>query len=505
MSTRGICLSDSTIAAFLERRMSDGQRAEVEDHIDGCASCRRLVIESVSAWPPPSSAGDAHTTHPARPRGTSALAKGSVVGRFVVLDLLGTGGMGVVYTAYDPELDRKVALKLLHPRRDGEGDQPALLAEAQVMARINHASVIAVYEVGTYRNQVFAAMELIEGTTLRRWMTEHKRSWRQIVDVFVLAGDGLAAAHAAGVIHRDFKPENVLIGDDGRVKVSDFGLATASPAARGAHVAGTPGYVSVEQLQGLGADERSDQFSFCIALHEALHGGRPFSARGLDELVAEVRRGPQLHEMRRGVPAWLNRVVRRGLALAPEERHPSMRALTADIRRAIAVRRARPRMVAAVVMLALLTGAFAVAMDDRGGAGQPCGDAADRLAGVWDSSRRDAVRSAFLGTATPSAAAEYERAAAAIDRYAASWIALRTEVCEAGERRHESPRVLDPGGRAVGPEHEPPLHDLRMACLDRARIQLRALSDALGAADANTVREAAAAAAALPPLDACSD
>lgn len=491
MSTRGTCLSDLTIAAFLERRLSDAERAEVEDHLDGCASCRRVVIESVSAWPLPSSVAEAHTTYPARPCGKTALAKGSVVGRFVVLDLLGTGGMGVVYTAYDPELDRKVALKLLHPPREGEGDEPKLLAEAQVMARINHANVIAVYEVGTHRNQVFAAMELIEGTTLRRWMTEQTRSWRQIVDVFVLAGDGLAAAHTAGVVHRDFKPENVLLGDDGRVKVSDFGLATASPAARGAHIAGTPGYVSVEQLEGLGADERSDQFSFCIALHEALHGSRPFSARSLDDLVTEVRRGPDLEGARRTVPPWLNRVVRRGLALAPEERYPSMRALTADIRRTIAVRRTRPRVAAAVATLALVTGALALAMDRRTGTTRPsCADAADRLTGVWDSARRDAVRSAFLGTASPSAAAEYARAADLIDRYAAAWTTIRTEICEASDSRRES---------------SAPLHDLRMACLDRARIQLRALSDVLVAADLDTVREAAAAAAALPPLDACSD
>src|SRR5262249_54950014 len=153
--------------------------------------------------------------------------------------------------------------------------------EAQVMARISHPNVIAIHDVGTYREQVFAAMELVEGTTLRRWMTDAPRGWREIVDVLVCAGEGLAAAHAASVVHRDFKPENVLVTRDGRVKVSDFGLA-ADRSVTDVRVAGTPGYQAVEALQRGGVDERSDQFSFCVAFHEALWGSRPFSAQTID-------------------------------------------------------------------------------------------------------------------------------------------------------------------------------------------------------------------------------
>ena len=483
------CLSEATVTGFLERSLSIEERAELEVHVDGCASCRRLVIELSSGLQLLSAVAEAHTTHPARPAGDGeVLARGTVVDRFVVLDLLGRGGMGVVYMAYDPELDRKVALKLLHPSERNSSDPRAqLLAEAQVMARISHANVIAIYDVGTYREQVFAAMELVEGTTLRRWIAE-RRTWREVVDVFLLAGEGLAAAHAAGVVHRDFKPENVLLGGDGRVKVSDFGLA-ADPSPTTGHIAGTPGYLAVEGFRPGGVDARGDQFSFCVALHEALHGRRPFSAQELDDFVAEVRRGPPLDGGSR-VSARLNHVVRRGLALAPEDRYPSMRELLTDIRRAVTAHRMRRRMTATVGALALAIGATAIVVDAWAVAQQlPCADAEARLAGIWDRGRRDAVKAAFVRTATPAATAAFDRVAAAIDRYAADWIAIRIEACAATEVRHEQSAAL---------------LELRMACLDQARFQLRELSNVLVAADADTVQKAESAVV-LPALDRCSD
>jgi hypothetical protein len=492
VSTRVTCLSEATVAGFLERRLSNEQRAEVEVHVDDCEHCRRVLIELVSGISTPSTVADEHTTYPARPAGASnALAKGTMVGRFVVLDLLGAGGMGIVYTAYDPELDRKVALKLLHPgARDVSDTRAHLLAEAQAMARISHANVVAIYDVGTYREQVFAAMELVEGTTLRKWMAERSRTWRQVVDVFLLAGEGLAAAHAASLVHRDFKPENVLLGSDGRVKVSDFGLATA-PSATTTHIAGTPGYLPVEAFQPGGVDERGDQFSFCVAFHEALHGSRPFSAQAFEELVAEVQRGPALERGIREVPARLNHVVRRGLALAPADRYPSMRELLADVRRTVVARRMRRLVVAAIGTLAFVIGATTIVVGTRAPANRPpCMGATEQLAGVWDRARRDAVKAAFLRTATPLAASSFERAASVIDRYASDWVTTRTEACEATEVRHEQSAAL---------------LDLRLECLDRARIQLRALGDALVMADVTAVREAATAGAALPALEVCND
>ena len=490
------CLSESTVAGFFARCLSSERREAVEVHVDRCGACRRLLVEMLSQVHLASTAGELHTTLPALAVGAeSSLARGTVVGRFVVLDFLGAGGMSVVYTAYDPELDRKVALKLLHPGvRDASERRARILAEAQAMARVNHANVTAVYDVGTYREQVFAAIELVEGVTLRAWMSERSRSWREVVDVFLLAGEGLGAAHAAGVIHRDFKPENVLVGHDGRVKVVDFGLATAarpSSASEG-EIVGTPEYLPVEGFRPGGADERGDQFSFCVALHEALHGRRPFASRRAEELEAEVRRGPALRGAHRDVPASLNNVVRRGLALAPEDRYPSMSELLADVRRAVEARRRRWTLRAAVgaPLLAFAITAFAAGDDENAAEQSPCAGAATHLAGVWDRARREKVRAAFVRTGWPSVAESFERLALAIDQYAARWTTTWLEACEATEIRHEQSAMV---------------RDLRMVCLARARIHLRDRVDTLAAAGEDTLRDGLANLSALPALDACSD
>ncbi|HVE87032.1 MAG TPA: serine/threonine-protein kinase, partial [Myxococcales bacterium] len=242
------------------------------------------------------------------------LERGAMLGRYLVLHPLGEGGMGIVYSAYDPELDRKVAVKLISASasEDLAGDgQARLLREAQAMARVSHPNVIAVYDVGTLSNRVFVAMELVDGGTLKDWVRQKKRSTRDILRVFVEAGRGLAAAHAAGLVHRDFKPENVLISkkEGGRAQVTDFGLARLAGSSedrgmKGAAltslpkrlqqsaddrgrlldaqitqhglVMGTPQYMSPEQHLGKDPDARSDQFSFCAALYWALYGKRPF-------------------------------------------------------------------------------------------------------------------------------------------------------------------------------------------------------------------------------------
>ncbi|MBC8070542.1 MAG: serine/threonine protein kinase, partial [Deltaproteobacteria bacterium] len=165
-------------------------------------------------------------------RGPTFLLRGDVLGRYVVLDKLGSGGMGIVYAAYDPELDRKVAVKLIRPGVRGRTEvaRARLLREAQALARLSHPGVVAVHDVGTFEDQVFVAMEFVDGVDMAQWARRGKRSWRDVLGIVRQAGEGLAAAHAAGVIHRDFKPENVLIGNDGRPRVLDFGLAlTAGP------------------------------------------------------------------------------------------------------------------------------------------------------------------------------------------------------------------------------------------------------------------------------------
>jgi tRNA A-37 threonylcarbamoyl transferase component Bud32 len=285
-----------------------------------------------------------------------ALRRGSSLGRYVVLDRLGGGGMGVVYTAYDPELDRKVAVKLLRPEPgadDSEG-RARLQREAQAMARLQHPNVIAVHDVGTFEWQVFIAMEFVDGVTLRRW--RDGRAWREVLARYLDAGRGLAAAHAAGLVHRDFKPDNVLVGHDGRVRVLDFGLARATepmspslssdaidlattlvssdraletPLTRTGAFIGTPAYMAPEQLLRSGAsDARTDQFGFCIALYEAIYGERPFAAATVEALAFEVAQGNvRAAPPSSQVPAWLRAALLRGLSVRPDERFPSMDAL----------------------------------------------------------------------------------------------------------------------------------------------------------------------------------
>jgi predicted Ser/Thr protein kinase len=290
------------------------------------------------------------------------------VGRFEIDRRLGSGGMGVVYEGHDPALARKVAIKVLH---EGVGALSRLLREAQALAQLTHENVVQVYEVDTSGDQVFVAMQFIEGRTLHAWLRERPRTWREIVDVFTGAGKGLAAAHGKGLVHRDFKPDNVLVGNDGIPRVLDFGLARAasessldslpgtapsalasssgashslsasasasSPAlledlTRTGAIMGTPAYMSPEQSLGSGVGPASDQFSFCVALYEALYDQRPFAGTSVTALLANLQAGkvqapPPGHD----VPPWLHAAVLRGLALEPTDRFPSMDALLTEL------------------------------------------------------------------------------------------------------------------------------------------------------------------------------
>jgi serine/threonine protein kinase len=299
-------------------------------------------------------------TKPADPGDQRFLPKGTVLGRYILIERVGAGGMGVVYAAYDPELNRRVALKLLRTR-DGRARterRTRLLREAQTMARLAHPHVVTVFDVGTWNDDIFVAMEFIEGQSLRGWAQSERRTWKEILAVFLKAGAGLAAAHREGIVHRDFKPDNVLIGTDGRVRVSDFGLArslatasdmsqpSSAPATtkltRTGAVAGTPAYMPPEQITGGVVDERSDVFSFCVALYECLYGHRPFAGASLNELHSAIL----AHEVSpaesgAAVPAWLRRVLLRGLSPDPADRFPTMDALLDAIQRTRLRRRRR--------------------------------------------------------------------------------------------------------------------------------------------------------------------
>ncbi|MFO7564841.1 MAG: serine/threonine-protein kinase [Enhygromyxa sp.] len=312
----------------------------------------------------------------------------SSVGRYRLLANIGRGGLGDVWAAHDPHLDRTVALKLLrddalrrHPRARAQ-----LLAEAAIMARLTHPNVVRVYDLGDAEGELYVAMEYVEGRTLRDWQAE-PHDWRAILAVYQQAGSGLAAAHTEGLVHGDFKPDNVLIGADGRVLVSDFAVAhhllaahvaleAEAPTAQGdraiggtntlrdssisavaAAVVGTPAYMAPEQLDGRVPDARADQFSFCVTLWEALFGDRPFPGATWSQLRTAIRSGPPPElERPRGMPARLLAILRRGLAELPEHRYPDLDALLAELHELMT----RPRRVAialASIALVLIAGA----------------------------------------------------------------------------------------------------------------------------------------------------
>ncbi|HRI10759.1 MAG TPA: serine/threonine-protein kinase, partial [Nannocystaceae bacterium] len=281
------------------------------------------------------------------------------IGHFELIRELGAGGMGVVYAAHDPRLDRAVALKVLARTGDGPDASRRLLREAQAMARLKHPNVVPVYEVGTHGDQVFVAMELVDGGTLAEWMEVGPRPWRQVLEILLPAGRGLAAAHAAGLVHRDFKPANVLLDTEGRARVTDFGLARGgaepsphapldqaqttddigralvdTPLTRTGALLGTPAYMAPEQFRGEMATARSDIFAFCVVLWEAIYGRRPFLGHTITELIAAIELGT-ITAPPRGVhaPAWLRRLLTRGLSSRPGERFASMNELLAALER----------------------------------------------------------------------------------------------------------------------------------------------------------------------------
>ena len=277
------------------------------------------------------------------------------INRFAVLRQIGAGGMGVVYAGYDEELDRRVAIKVVREDMVASQGRSRMLREAKAMAKVSHPNVVQVYEVGEFAGQVFVAMEFVKGTTLAEWLTAEERAWEEVLEMYLQAGRGLAAAHRQGLVHRDFKPDNVLVGADGRARVLDFGLARAenqrAPELDSAQVRvsppssalstsltmagaimGTPAFMSPEQHLGEPTDVRSDQFSFCVALYGALYGHAPFEGLTLMELSENVIEG-QLRPPPAGtpVPAWVFEALRTGLATAPDDRHPSMDTLLAAL------------------------------------------------------------------------------------------------------------------------------------------------------------------------------
>ncbi|HYH94860.1 tetratricopeptide repeat protein [Hyalangium sp.] len=442
----------------------------------------------------------------------------TILGRYTVLRQLGQGAMGVVLSAYDARLDRRVALKLLRAwsgeRARIDEEQGRFLREAQAMARLSHPNVVGVYDAGRLEDgTLFIAMEHVEGQTLRQW--QQGRGWKEVLGQYRAAGRGLAAAHEAGLIHHDFKPDNVLVGADGRARVTDFGLARLSPGPvasgslepglpalptasgavapltmRGDRWMGTPAYMAEEQFQGQRGDARSDLYAFCVALYEGLYGKVPYEAATVAELREAQRAGKVRPPEGVPVPAWVARTVLRGLQREPVRRPSSMGEVLKALAEDPEVKSKERMRKGAVTSAMVVLGVLAVwGWSDRQ---QRCEELGQRLAGVWDETVKQRVRQALVATGLPYAPETAERVVKGLEAYAGGWVKQRTEVClgvsREGETRAESLWLREE------------------MCLERRRSQLRALTELLSQApDAELVSKAVQAVQALPPLEYCAD
>jgi serine/threonine-protein kinase len=565
--------SNAELVELVEGRLSASDRGRLKDHVAACDACATLVdgltsdeggaalvsadrldlgtALAIVGEPTLTWADGPGETGPTMPAAT--LGRGTLVGRYLVLSLIGRGGMGEVYAAYDPDLDRRVALKLLPTRLSAALSRARLLREARALGKLSHPNVVQVYDVGEHDGDVFVAMELVEGQPLGAYCEGPPRpGWQEVLAAYRDAARGLAAAHAQGIVHRDVKPANILRGKDGRVRVADFGLAAgqwqpedrpeeAAPAGpdadpstadsrlaqggwqpgdgreagtapdlsetepgrsgsngdRGGRLTatgtllGTPLYMAPEQFAGPGVGPASDQHSLCTALYEGLFGALPFAFPGGPTPMSQL-----VARKKEGPPR------------APPQGSPVPPSIYRAVARGLAPEPADrfPSMEALIEALredppkgttrrrnAALGGIalLAVVAAVRAATHEsPCAHPERQLAGAWDGDVRDRVRVALHGTGLSYADDTAGRVAQILDRYTASWASMRREVCEDGRSGKQRRELVA----------------VRDECLDRRLGQIQALTTTLTEkADAEVVNKAVTAAAGLPTLGACAD
>ncbi|AGC48586.1 serine/threonine protein kinase [Myxococcus stipitatus DSM 14675] len=501
------CPTTENLLAFGRGLLRGDEATALQGHLDECPSCRVLVAEAVASV-------DEGVSQPPAALSSSFLGRGDVLGRYVVMERIGAGGMGVVYAARDPELHRKVALKILRfdtvqPARLAES-QARLLREAQATARVVHPNVVAIHDFGRVDERVFLAMEFVEGTTLGARLRAGRMPWREVLGLFLQAGQGLAAAHAAGLVHRDFKPDNVLIDTTGRVRITDFGLVrildgaeesppsavAAAPVVEGESndsltqtgtLLGTPGYMAPEQSRGETPDARSDQFSFCVALYEALYGARPFPRAASAELALEQgARAARTLQREARVPDRIHLAVLKGLSPEPEDRHASMEVLLRALGQEPLLSPHQLLHVAGIAAALLAVGVVAFF------ATRPtlCEDDPRALAGVWDEKTRTSVRDALLKTGLPYAADTWRGVSGSLDVYARDWMAASRHACEV-TRIH--------GRQTEG------MYERQLLCLEQRRREVSALVGVLSTVAAPVAQNAVRAVSGLEDLGRCSD
>lgn len=437
-------------------KLSPTQRAELERHLADCAGCQGLVLEVLRS-------STASPTLPAEPPPVR-------VGRFLVLSVVGSGAMGTVFSAYDPQLDRRVAIKLI----DAATGRARLLQEARALAKVTHPNVVTLHEVGEADEQLYLVMDFVDGQTVRRWL-EARRPASEVLDVFRQAAAGLARAHREGIVHRDFKPENVLIDTDGRVRVADFGLAHGV-AESGGGLTGTLAYMAPELLEGGAATPASDQFAFAVALVEALTGGRPFVGQSLDDLKQAHRRPPRLSP---AVPRRLRATLERALAPQPSGRLPSMEALGAAL--------VAPRAVRAVGLVGAALATLGLGLVALKTPRPSCDGAADAVTRSWNPSAQAELR-AKLGEGDDGADTA-ERTGRLFEAWVGRWREMAVEACESSRRGAQSDAVFT----------------LRRRCLDHRLRDFEALREAILRDARRFGPRAGTAAGALPDVGGCAD
>ncbi len=483
------CLSDAQVSAFVEGLLDADELTDVDTHLDSCPTCRKLVASAGQLTDPSS----------------MDLSPGARVGRYTVLQRVGAGSMGVVYSAYDASLDRRVALKSLLSAslEDDLGDGGQIQAEAQALAKLSHPNVVHVYEVFRHGDRTFLSMEYVEGSTLSEWIDQSDRSREDILRVLLDAGAGLSAAHQSGLVHRDIKPDNILIGADERPRVSDFGLAriagtvsveaavpdllqTQTLRTQTGLCAGTPAYMAPEQLEGSPATEKSDQFGFAVVAYEALTKTRPFPAKTLEQLRERLQQEPERPSMTgfSGHERAVLAALRRGLDPDPARRFGSL----SDLLQALAPPKGKAsRFGTAAVVVGLVAVAGAVWARSDGEAG--CSGATALVQASWSETQKQSVRARFKQVRPSYGAAAADTVGRLLDRYAKAWEESRTAAClETQVRKEQSATLLD----------------RRMQCHDDLLAELSALVGLFERADTKLVARAVNAASGLRPISRCS-
>jgi serine/threonine protein kinase/tetratricopeptide (TPR) repeat protein len=469
----------------------------------------------------------------------SEIGSGRVIGRYTVLERLGAGATATVFSAYDAQLERIVALKVLRAQLETSDIRVRLLREAQAMARLRHANVVTVYDVGTFGDRIYIAMEFVDGMTLRRWVQREPRPWREVLDVLKGAGRGLVAAHEAGLVHRDFKPDNVLVGSDGRVLVTDFGIArrdqptsaasgesgartgirtlaqkleserrdasataeatpttetstlrswsisSSEPLTEEGAVLGTPGYIAPEHLFEGVDDARSDQFSFAVTMYVTLYGAHPFRFKSFMGYCDALRKPPQAPPIS-GVPAWVHAVIERGLAQNPEQRFATIAELLAELERDPWKRRRRWAISAGLAVAAIaVVGAYGRHLAELRTKSRE-GEAL--MAPTWNTAIEQKLRGSFEHTDQKRGADLARTVVGKLTDYARDWTETHRLISEA---------------TLIHREQDVATMDRRLRCLERGRDQFAALTDILAQGEAGTASHAVDAVYALARPSTC--